>query len=256
MPLEIVRRLLPGWGSTYGPAGEGPFPAILVLHGSEGAWSGWSHRNAVILAAHGFLAFPFGYSKGGNPWNAGSIVDIPLDRTEEALSALQTCGFAGPKVGLYGSSRGAEHALLLTSLMVRDGLTHLPDAVAAHSPSDVICGAFHAARWRDRGDPGWQVWDPAERAWAWRDESEELAPTTPIEIERYEGPLFLSHGTADTMWTVKMTQRLERRLREAGRRPEVHYYPDQDHMPDSATENEHHEHLISFFKRHLTNSPG
>ncbi len=23
----------------------------MILYGSEGAWSGWSHRNAVILAA-------------------------------------------------------------------------------------------------------------------------------------------------------------------------------------------------------------
>ncbi|MFD2264115.1 hypothetical protein ACFSM5_14535 [Lacibacterium aquatile] len=63
--LQIVRRLLPDWGTTYGPPGEGPFPAVMIFHGSEGALSGWSHRNAVILAAHGFLAFPFGYSNGG-----------------------------------------------------------------------------------------------------------------------------------------------------------------------------------------------
>jgi hypothetical protein len=70
MTLKIVRREIPQWGTTYGPGGDGPFPAIMVLHGSDGAWSGWSHRHAVILAAHGFLVFPFGYSKGGNYWNA------------------------------------------------------------------------------------------------------------------------------------------------------------------------------------------
>ena len=31
-----------------------------------------------------------------------------------------------------------------------------------------VCGAFDARRWRDKGDPGWQTWDPAERAWTWR----------------------------------------------------------------------------------------
>ena len=89
MALKIALRLIPDWGTTYGPPGEGPFPAIMILHGSEGAWSGWSHRTAVILAAHGFLAFPFGYSKGGNWWNAGNIIDVPLDRTVEALAALR-----------------------------------------------------------------------------------------------------------------------------------------------------------------------
>ena len=251
MSLKIVRRLLPDWGATYGPPGDGPFPAVLVLHGSEGAWAGWSHRTAVLLAAHGFLAFPFGYSKGGNPWNAGSILDVPLDHTVEALAALRSSVLAGPSIGLYGVSRGAEHALLVTSLMVRDGLEGVPDAVAVHAPADVICGAFHAATWRDRGDPGWQVWDPADTAWTWHGTSEALRPTTPIEIERYTGPVFLSHGSADTMWSSEMTRRLEKRLTAAGRGPEVHYYEGQDHLPDSPTENEHHALLLDFFIRHL-----
>lgn len=103
MELNIVRRLLPDWGTTYGPQGEGPFPVIMVLHGSEGAWSGWSHRNAVLLAAHGFLAFPFGYAHGGNAWNAGSIEEIPLDRSLDALAALRAFQFYAERLGSMGS---------------------------------------------------------------------------------------------------------------------------------------------------------
>lgn len=66
MSLNIAQRLLPGWGVTYGPPGDGPFPTIMLLHSSEGAWAGWSHRDAMLFAAHGFLAFPYGYSSGGN----------------------------------------------------------------------------------------------------------------------------------------------------------------------------------------------
>ncbi|MGP1255004.1 MAG: alpha/beta hydrolase family protein [Kiloniellales bacterium] len=251
MSLKVLRRLLPDWGTTYGPPGDGPFPAVMVLHGSEGPWAGWSHRNAVLLAAHGFLAFPLSYSKGGNPWNAGSIAEVPLDRTVQALAALRSFAFVGPRVGLYGLSRGGEHALLVTSLMARDGLEGLPDAVVAHSPADVICGAFHAATWRDRGDPGWRVWDPADRAWTWRGSSEALRPTTAIEIERYDGPLFLSHGSEDKTWSCEMTRRLEKRLLAAGRTPEVYYYEGQDHLPDSPTENEHLTQVTDFFTRHL-----
>src|ERR1700721_3484510 len=80
MSLKIIRRSVPSCGSGYGPPGDGPFPAILLWHGSEGKWSGWIYRTAVILAAHGFLAIPFGYSNGGNAWNAGNIIDVPLDR--------------------------------------------------------------------------------------------------------------------------------------------------------------------------------
>jgi dipeptidyl aminopeptidase/acylaminoacyl peptidase len=251
MSLKIVRRLLPDFGTTYGPPGDGPFPAVMILHGSEGAWSGWSHRNAVLLAAHGFLAFPFPYSKGGNAWNAGAIADVPLDRTAEALVALRAFAPVGEKVGLYGVSRGAEHALLLASLMLRDRVGGVPDAIAVHSAPDVVCGAFDGRKWRDAGDPGWQPWDPGERAWTWRGSSDGLLPTMPIGIERYGGPLFLSHGTADRVWSVEMTRRLAGRLRDHGREPEVHYYEGEDHIPRSDAENGHHEKLIAFFERTL-----
>lgn len=252
--LTIVRRLLPECGTTYGPAGDGPFPAVVLLHGSEGGWSGWSHRNAVMLAAHGFLAYPHSYTRGGNAWNAGSIVDVPLDRTVEALNALRAFAFCDGKVGLYGVSRGGEHALLLASLMARDGMCGLPDAIAVHSPADVVCGAFDAKRWRDKGDPGWQAWDPAMRAWTWKGSSEGLLPSTPIEIERYCGPILLSHGEQDSVWSVEMTRRLERRLFASGHMPVVHYYPDEDHLNRSEAENLHNEQLITFFEASL--SPG
>ena len=129
--------------------------------------------------------------------NAGNIIDVPLDRTAEALALLRAHELSGNKIGLYGVSRGAEHALLLASLMARDGVAGLPDAIAVHTPPDVICGAFDAKTYRDSGDPGWQPWDPAQRAWTWRGSSDELLPTTAIEIERFGGPLFLSHGTKD-----------------------------------------------------------
>lgn len=251
MTLSIVRRLLPEFGTTYGPPGKGPFPAVMLLHGSEGGMSGWSHRNAVLLAAHGFLAYPHSYSVGGNAWNAGSIENVPLDRTVEALEALRSFEYCTGKVGLYGISRGGEQALLVTSLLARDRGGAVPDAVAAHAPADVICGAFDARSFRDSGDPGWQAWDLSKRAWTWQGTSENLKPTTPIEIETYDGPVMLSHGDKDRVWSVEMTRRLEKRLRASGRNPVVHIYEGQDHLPNSAGENVHHEHLIEFFEAAL-----
>ncbi|SDN31779.1 BAAT / Acyl-CoA thioester hydrolase C terminal [Methylobacterium phyllostachyos] len=248
--LRIVNRPLAGWGMTYGPPGDGPFPTVMVLHGSEGAWSGYSYLTAAILAAHGFLTFPIGYSQGGNVWNAGNIVDVPLDRTVEALGVLRALPITG-RVGLYGVSRGAEHALLVTSLMARDAMSGLPDAVAVHAAPDVICGAFVGAEWRDAGDPGWQAWDPARRAWTWRGTSDGLPPTTAIEIERYRGPLYLSHGLQDAIWSAAMTMRLRDRLHRHGLDPEVHLLADQGHVPEGEGENAHHRRLIAFLHRTL-----
>lgn len=193
MTLRIIQRPFPGLGMLFQPPGDGPFPAVLMLHGSEGSWSLHSHLGAAMLAAHGVAALPLGYSVRGNPWNTGDIRDIPLDRTAAALDNLRSSPFCRGHVGLYGVSRGAEHALLLASLMARDGVDSQADAVAILSPPDVVIGATE----RDRGDVGWRVYDGAARAWTWRGSSDGLLPTTPIEVERYGGPMLIAQGTED-----------------------------------------------------------
>ncbi len=251
MELPVVRRLLPDWGTTYGPPGEGPFPGIVLLHGSEGGLSGWSHRTSAIFAASGFLCYPHSYSKGGNAWNAGHIEDIEITRTAEALSALRNHSQSNGKVAVYGVSRGAEHALLLASFMAQDAMDGLPDAVACLAAPDVVCGAFDSRSYRDSGDPGWQAWDPSRRAWKWNGRSDAFLPTTPIEIERYLGPLFLSVGLKDRTWSPDMTRRLEKRRETAGLPVEAHYYENEGHVPGSEGENRHHELVISFFRQTL-----
>ncbi|MDF1793342.1 MAG: acyl-CoA thioester hydrolase/BAAT C-terminal domain-containing protein [Thalassobaculaceae bacterium] len=204
-----------------------------------------------MLAANGFLAIPFAYSVSGNFWYAGDIVDVPLDRTQDALAEARADGLSNGRVGLFGVSRGAEHALLLTALMARDGETGLPDAVAAHAPSDVICGAFEPNVTRPWTDPKRASWDPAKLSWSWRGSTAGLMPAMPIEIERYDGPLLISHGVEDKVWTVDCTRRLEARLKAGGRAPEVHYYDGENHGLQPDAENLNNARLLSFFSRHL-----
>lgn len=110
MPAKIED--IPGLGRLYAPAGHAAVPHVLALHGSEGVWSGFAHLQAAIFAASGIAALPFGYSVGGNLWNAGLIENVPLDRTAAALNTLRSRPRSTGKVGVYGVSRGAEHALL------------------------------------------------------------------------------------------------------------------------------------------------
>lgn len=249
MQPAIVRRLLPEWGTTYGPSGERTFPGVLILHGSEGGMSGWSHRTAAMLAADGFLCYPHSYSEGGNAWNAGHIEDVEIGRTAEALSALRNFGPCSGKVAVYGVSRGAEHALLLAALMSETGMQDPPDAVACLAAPDVVCGAFDARSFRDSGDPGWQAWDPSRRAWKWNESSDKLLPTTPINVENYSAPLFLSAGLKDRTWSPEMTRRLQKRREANGLSVETHFYEDEGHVPGSDGENQHHELLLSFLGR-------
>lgn len=251
MSPAIIRRALPEWGTTYGPSGEEIFPGVLILHGSEGSMSGWSHRTAAMLAADGFLYYPHGYSKGGNAWNAGHIQDVEIGQTAEALTALRNFEACNGKVAVYGVSRGAEHALLLATLMSEADMQGQPDAVACLAAPDVVCGAFDARSFRESGDPGWQAWDPSQRAWTWNGTSDKLLPSTPINVEAYAGPLFLSAGLQDLTWSPEMTVRLQKR-REAQDLPvEAHLYQEEGHIPGSAGENRHHKLLLSFLKRNI-----
>ena len=200
------------------------------------------------MAGYGFCTIAPGYSKGGDSWHAGDILDVDLDQTESMLIWMRESGLTSDKVGLYGTSRGAEHALLVTSLMARDGSVGLPDAVAVHAPSDTIVGAFSARKLR----AGIVLpLKPADRAWRWRGTSDRLEPGSPIEIERYEGPLFISHGEQDTLWGADRTERLAERLRAAGRTPEVHIYKGEGHGLRPEVQNVHYLRVVDFFGRAL-----
>ena len=71
------------------------------------------------MAGSGFCTIAPGYSRGGDAWHAGDILDVDLDQTESMLIWMRESGITSGQVGLYGTSRGAEHALLVTSLMAR-----------------------------------------------------------------------------------------------------------------------------------------
>lgn len=248
MAFDINIQAGPDGAWVYVPCGR-PRPAIIVLHGSEGGHAGYSQVQALRFAHSGFCTVAPNYSRGGNLWHAGDIQDVELDRTEKLLIQMRDSNLCSDKVGLYGASRGAEHALLVTSLMVQAESNGVPNAVAVHAPCDTVADAFVS---KDFDPNDYEIWDPSRRPWRWRGSSDDLKPTTPIEIERYKGPLFLSHGENDQVWTVDCTKRLEARLRANGRDPEVHYLPGEDHGfgPDGA--DAQHARLVEFFNRTLS----
>ena len=76
-----------------------------------------------------------------------------------------------------------------------------------------------------------------------------MRPGSVIEIERYRGPVFLSVGDADTVADPAMTQRLARRLDEAGRPADLFVAPGQDHAFDFDTEPQLWARLLNFIGR-------
>ena len=203
---------------------------------------------AMFLAAQGFVAAPFPYSKGGSLWHAGDILDVELDETVEALALMRGHETVSGPMGIWGLSRGAEHALLLASLMAREGRSDMPQAVAVLAASDVIWPAFLDV-YEARTHPAPLDW--SKRAWRWHGSSEGLAPRAPIEVERYPGPLSLSHGEADRVWPAEQTRRLEARLRTHGREPDVFLYPGEGHALGAEAASVDRARVADFFRRHL-----
>jgi Prolyl oligopeptidase family len=230
------------------PRSPAPRPGLILLHGSEGAFAGWTDVVAVELAYRGFVTYPHPYSRGGNIGQVGSLIEYPLEETVKAMRWLRGHAATNGKLGLWGGSRGAEHALLLTSLLARDQPDDLPDAVIAQSGPDTIVGGFIGAT---LGGSRGTSWDPSVRAWSWRGSSEELKPTTPIEIERYAGPVMPTTGAKDGMWSSRQTRRLAKRLKAAGRKPEVHIFKEDGHWYAPERLGRAYDLWTDFLERHL-----
>lgn len=209
-------------GPLYGPAGAAPCAGVLVLHGAEGPMAGWAHRFAAILAAHGLLALPWGYGEG-DFFGSGPIRGVPIAPALEALDALADVPRC-TRAGLFGWSKGGELALLLATLA-----PDKPAFVAAHAAPDRVCAAFDPDAFRATG-----ATEAADggRAWILPGHDAALAPGTPIPIETYPGPVFLSTGTADEIRDPAATARLADRLAAAGRPADLFLAERQGHALD------------------------
>ena len=96
-------------GTFYLPEGAGPFPALLVLGGSGG---GSDLPKAALLAARGYATLAVTYFS--RPPLPNVLAEIPLEYFQTALDWLQAQeNVEADKIGVLGTSRGGELALLL-----------------------------------------------------------------------------------------------------------------------------------------------
>lgn len=143
--LRIVRVDEGGvLGDFVSPEGTGPFPAIVVLGGSEGG-NGPSVRRALDLASEGFACLALSYF--GDGALEPTIMAIPIERVQKGIAWLRAQpNVDAARLGILGDSRGGELALIAAERLedVR--------AVAAIVPSGLRWGAMS---------------NPNEPAWTW-----------------------------------------------------------------------------------------
>lgn len=248
MPLAIRQTAASTRENMYWPSGT-PRGGIVCLHGSEGGWAGWNDLYCALFAANGFAALSRNYTQNAQWLTHPDIDDVPLEGTHTALAAMRAemtpfgCG-----LGLFGISRGAEHALLLAQLLNEDGCAEVPDAVAVHSPPDATWPAFIVSDLQT-GRP-W-AGDQARPAWSWRGKHERTRPGTPLCPGPVSYPVFIAQGTEERTWDADMTRVLVARMAENGCPPEAHFFEDEDHIFRAAARNKEWELMVEFFGKYL-----
>ncbi|MFH1149549.1 MAG: acyl-CoA thioesterase/bile acid-CoA:amino acid N-acyltransferase family protein [Actinomycetota bacterium] len=226
-------------GTYLKPAGEGPFPGVLLLHGTV---KRMLVDYGALLASRGFAALALQYfgAEGLPP----ELVEIPLEYFGRAIEWMRARPEVdGKRIAVQGVSRGGELALLVGSNFEQ------VKAVVSIAGSGVVFqglledrrdGSVRAA-WTRGGEPvGFVTRRDSlgftfHAVWAGftggtfstlssysggMDDGEAVAKAT-IPVEKIRGPVLMASGSGDMMWPYEACSRISAdRLASLG-----HEYP-------------------------------
>lgn len=225
-------------GDFYPPATTGRAPAILLLGGSEGGLAAGGARQAALLAARGYAVLHLSYF--GSPGQPSALKAIPVETFTRALDWLKAQPrVAGDRIGIVGTSKGAEAALLVASRRpdLRIAVLGVPSSVVW--PGIDRNEMVSDSSWTESGRPvpftpyGWTgtfkgihalyadgLADPATGA------------TGTIPAERSGAAIVMVCGEKDMLWpSCPMARAVEARLKAASYRHRVTLmaYPEAGH---------------------------
>ena len=211
---------------VYQPAGTGPFPAVLQVHG--GAWNAKDRTDgqntALDLAAAGIVVVSIDFRNAPEAPYPASLQDINYGIRWLKAHAGEF-GSSAERVGAYGTSSGG-HQILLAAIRPDDPRYRaLPLAEAPDMDARL---AFVVS--------GWAVLYPLERlklaaeqnkqdlvkshATFFGNDETHLEATPTLAIERgeklYFPPALVFQGTRDEWTTVELAQRLATAYRGGG----------------------------------------
>jgi len=210
----------------YQPAGTGPFPAVLQVHG--GAWNDKDRTDgqntSLELAEAGIVVLAIDFRNAGEAPYPASLQDINYGMRWLKAHAGEFGSSAG-QVGAYGTSSGGHQALLAAIRPDDPRYRALPLAEAPDMDAKL---AFVVT--------GWGVLFPLERyklakaqgkAGLAKDhdrffgsEATQIEATPALIIERgekvYLPPALVFQGTKDQWTTVELAERFAADYRKAG----------------------------------------
>ena len=222
------------------PEGPGPFPAIILLHGT----SGYKQSDVTLaqdFAKSGFVALT-GCWFAGNPGatappdaiacsNGPAYKGVSVEATRDVRVLVDTAkrleGVRASSIGLWGQSRGATMAL-----------------VVASSSSDTPAVVATSAAYTQLGGSG-----PGCIGCTGTPELVQF----PLVRELRSAVLIL-HATADETVPVQQARHYEGALKETGKTYDAYYYEGGSHSfvyAPPALRNDALQRAIAFYKKHL-----
>ena len=211
-------------GVYFEPAGSGPHPGALALHGSGGSPA---TNVAELLASHGYAAFAPQYF-GDHDAVPNTLTHVPLGYFDGAVDWLTAkAAVEDGDVHVIGGSRGGELALLL--------------GVHYDWPAAVVCWNGSGVAWSSPGMPSESAWSLGGEAVpflggnlhrgettddgytalrevtasAYEDADEAALAEATIPVEDVGAPTLLVAGEADKLWaSALLSEHAAERLRE------------------------------------------
>jgi len=253
-PMEELEATAPDGAKVHGwvlkPAGTGPFPVVLMVHGGPFAHYGWTlFDEAQVCAGAGYavvMGNPRGSAGYGESHGRSIVGDFGNLDSQDVLALLDTAvadpDLDGDRVGVMGGSYGG----FMTSWLV--GHT---DRFRA-GISERACNAFDS--FEGSSDIGW-FFVPQYNG---TDPERVLAQSPLSYVDRIRTPLLLIHSEQDWRCPIEQVQRLFVALKQRKVEVELLLFPGEGHELTRSGLPSHRvarfEAVLDWWARHLTPS--
>ncbi len=228
--VYVERESGPLKTDLYLPQGDGPFPAMIVVHG--GAWATGTKAQlagvAQALAKIGYTTAAISYRLAPQDQFPAQVYDCQA-AVRWLRANAEKYKVDPDRIGGYGYSAGGHLVALLGALDNDD--FHEPGlpADASSARLQVVVAGGAPCDFRMLPDDSqrlayWLGGTPAEKPDAYA----EASPTKYITSD--DPPMFFFHGAADDIVPIRSPRRMVERLRTAGVTVQFYEVPEAGHM--------------------------
>jgi dipeptidyl aminopeptidase/acylaminoacyl peptidase len=225
-------------GLVQKPSGGGPFPVVVVIHGSGGMTDdhadlcGYFVKYGFVGVTYARRGFPFG---GGLPDRNTRYTDyIFKDITDlnSVIEHLRKFEFVGnASISVIGWSEGGQIAYLAAAqvrgLKAAIGLAGVTDYLDWYEWTSTEYPKFPITRLRSASENVRKVFGCAPEVC--KDRYLALSPIH--QVDQISCPIMIAHGEKDVQVPVRQAYRFSESLRSSNKRYEIHVYPNESHSP-------------------------